>query len=112
MACIYSKLVVSEWWLCLVQDGTPTTKTFEHVASEIGAEEAEEVGVEHLLRYLSSFHCATRTISMTLYKQEMRATTLYIIMCHMHLLNRLKFCMLHTCVYCALPWAANSLQVV
>ena len=32
------------------QDGTPTSKTFEHVASEIGAEEAEEVGVEHLLR--------------------------------------------------------------
>ena len=24
-------------------DGTPTTKTFEHVQSEIGAEEAEEV---------------------------------------------------------------------
>jgi len=31
-------------------DGTPTSRTFEHVASEIGAEEAEEVGVEHLLR--------------------------------------------------------------
>jgi len=31
-------------------DGTPPTKTFEHVPSEIGAEEAEEVGVEHLLR--------------------------------------------------------------
>ena len=31
-------------------DGTPTTLTFEHVPSEIGAEEAEEVGVEHLLR--------------------------------------------------------------
>ncbi|VDK51810.1 unnamed protein product [Cylicostephanus goldi] len=31
-------------------DGTPPIKTFEHVASEIGAEEAEEVGVEHLLR--------------------------------------------------------------
>lgn len=31
-------------------DGTPTSKTFEHVPSEIGAEEAEEVGVEHLLR--------------------------------------------------------------
>ncbi|XP_062318773.1 26S proteasome non-ATPase regulatory subunit 7-like isoform X2 [Osmerus eperlanus] len=27
-----------------------TSKTFEHVTSEIGAEEAEEVGVEHLLR--------------------------------------------------------------
>lgn len=35
---------------CPVQDGTPTSKTFEHVTSEIGAEEAEEVGVEHLLR--------------------------------------------------------------
>ena len=33
-----------------LQDGTPTTKTFEHIPSEIGAEEAEEVGVEHLLR--------------------------------------------------------------
>jgi 26S proteasome regulatory subunit N8 len=32
------------------KDGTPTSKTFEHLASEIGAEEAEEVGVEHLLR--------------------------------------------------------------
>ncbi|XP_054165063.1 26S proteasome non-ATPase regulatory subunit 7-like [Oppia nitens] len=31
-------------------DGSPTSKTFEHVVSEIGAEEAEEVGVEHLLR--------------------------------------------------------------
>jgi 26S proteasome regulatory subunit N8 len=31
-------------------DGTPSAKTFEHVSSEIGAEEAEEVGVEHLLR--------------------------------------------------------------
>lgn len=31
-------------------DGTPTTKTFEHVGSAMGAEEAEEVGVEHLLR--------------------------------------------------------------
>lgn len=31
-------------------DGSPTSKTFEHVSSEIGAEEAEEVGVEHLLR--------------------------------------------------------------
>lgn len=31
-------------------DGTPTSKTFEHVACEMGAEEAEEVGVEHLLR--------------------------------------------------------------
>ena len=32
------------------KDGTPPIKTFEHVPSEIGAEEAEGVGVEHLLR--------------------------------------------------------------
>ncbi|GJJ73880.1 26S proteasome regulatory subunit N8 [Entomortierella parvispora] len=31
-------------------DGTATTKTFVHVPSEIEAEEAEEIGVEHLLR--------------------------------------------------------------
>eukprot|EP00035_Acanthoeca_spectabilis_P034874 m.31319 g.31319 ORF g.31319 m.31319 type:complete len:338 (+) comp6920_c0_seq1:33-1046(+) len=31
-------------------DGTPSSKTFEHLPSEVGAEEAEEVGVEHLLR--------------------------------------------------------------
>lgn len=31
-------------------DGTPVQATFEHVPSDMGAEEAEEVGVEHLLR--------------------------------------------------------------
>lgn len=31
-------------------DGTPTSKTWEHITAEMGAEEAEEVGVEHLLR--------------------------------------------------------------
>ncbi|KAJ2784112.1 proteasome regulatory particle subunit [Coemansia javaensis] len=31
-------------------DGSAATRTFEHVPSEIGAEEAEEIGVEHLLR--------------------------------------------------------------
>lgn len=36
-------------------DGTPPVKTFEHVPSEIGAEEAEEVGVEHLLRLIKNF---------------------------------------------------------
>lgn len=35
----------------LFKDGTPPVRTFEHVPSEMGAEEAEEVGVEHLLRY-------------------------------------------------------------
>ncbi|KAJ1918249.1 proteasome regulatory particle subunit [Mycoemilia scoparia] len=31
-------------------DGSAAKKAFKHVASEIGAEEAEEIGVEHLLR--------------------------------------------------------------
>ena len=44
-----SYLIISS---ALSQDGTPTTKTFEHIPSEIGAEEAEEVGVEHLLRWV------------------------------------------------------------
>eukprot|EP00043_Microstomoeca_roanoka_P020851 m.254275 g.254275 ORF g.254275 m.254275 type:complete len:341 (-) comp17858_c0_seq1:373-1395(-) len=35
-------------------DGTPTSKTFEHIASEMGAEEVEEVGVEHLLRDITN----------------------------------------------------------
>jgi len=33
-----------------LQDGTKTTRTFNHLPSSIGAEEAEEIGVEHLLR--------------------------------------------------------------
>jgi 26S proteasome regulatory subunit N8 len=33
-----------------LQDGTPTRRSFVHLESEIGAEEAEEIGVEHLLR--------------------------------------------------------------
>lgn len=33
-----------------IQDGTTTTKTFVHTPSIIEAEEAEEIGVEHLLR--------------------------------------------------------------
>ena len=33
-----------------MQDGTATQKTFMHVPSTIEAEEAEEIGVEHLLR--------------------------------------------------------------
>ena len=46
-------------------DGTPTTKTFEHVASEIGAEEAEEVGVEHLLRDIKDTTVGTLSQQIT-----------------------------------------------
>ena len=32
-----------------IQEGTETKRVFQHIPSEIGAYEAEEVGVEHLL---------------------------------------------------------------
>ena len=46
-------------------DGTPTTKTFDHVKSEIGAEEAEEVGVEHLLRDIKDTTVGTLSQHLT-----------------------------------------------
>merc|ERR1711910_88832 len=46
-------------------DGTPTTKTFEHVTGEIGAEEAEEVGVEHLLRDIKDTTVGTLSKKIT-----------------------------------------------
>merc|ERR1712227_77195 len=46
-------------------DGTPTSKTFEHVPSEIGAEEAEEVGVEHLLRDIKDTTVGTLSQKIT-----------------------------------------------
>jgi len=46
-------------------DGTPTTKTFDHLPSEIGAEEAEEVGVEHLLRDIKDTTISTLSQRIT-----------------------------------------------
>uniref|UniRef100_A0A8D2JMG4 EIF3F/CSN6-like C-terminal domain-containing protein n=1 Tax=Sciurus vulgaris TaxID=55149 RepID=A0A8D2JMG4_SCIVU len=46
-------------------DGTPTSKTFEHVTSEIGAEEAEEVGVKHLIRDIKDTTVGTLSQQIT-----------------------------------------------
>ncbi|KAJ1797432.1 proteasome regulatory particle subunit, partial [Coemansia sp. RSA 2399] len=46
-------------------DGTTATKTFEHVPSEIGAEEAEEIGVEHLLRDIKESSTGTLATRIT-----------------------------------------------
>jgi len=46
-------------------DGTPTSKTFNHITSEIGAEEAEEVGVEHLLRDIRNITVGTLSQQIT-----------------------------------------------
>lgn len=43
----------------LLQDGTATQKTFMHVPSSIEAEEAEEIGVEHLLRDVKNLSVGT-----------------------------------------------------
>eukprot|EP00658_Telonema_sp_P-2_P033422 TRINITY_DN24538_c0_g1_i1.p1 TRINITY_DN24538_c0_g1~~TRINITY_DN24538_c0_g1_i1.p1 ORF type:complete len:317 (+),score=99.17 TRINITY_DN24538_c0_g1_i1:216-1166(+) len=43
------------------EDGTCAVYTFHHVPSEIGAEEAEEIGVEHLLRDIK--HANSSTLS-------------------------------------------------
>lgn len=45
----------------MTKDGTETRKTFLHVPSAIEAEEAEEIGVEHLLRDIK--HATTNTLS-------------------------------------------------
>ena len=47
---LLSVIATYSYFYFFFQDGTLADKTFEHVGSEIGAEEAEEVGVEHLLR--------------------------------------------------------------
>lgn len=44
-----------------MQDGTETQKTFFHVPSAIEAEEAEEIGVEHLLRDIKDSTTTTLT---------------------------------------------------
>ncbi|KAI8332397.1 maintenance of mitochondrial structure and function-domain-containing protein [Chlamydoabsidia padenii] len=46
-------------------DGTETTKTFMHVPSEIVAEEAEEIGVEHLLRDIKDNAVGTLSTRIT-----------------------------------------------
>uniref|UniRef100_A0A1I8BYU1 MPN domain-containing protein n=1 Tax=Meloidogyne hapla TaxID=6305 RepID=A0A1I8BYU1_MELHA len=46
-------------------DGSPPIKTFEHVPCEIGAEEAEEVGVEHLLRDIKNSTAGTLSQRIT-----------------------------------------------
>ncbi|KAI8805890.1 maintenance of mitochondrial structure and function-domain-containing protein [Cladochytrium replicatum] len=46
-------------------DGTATTKTFNHVPSSIEAEEAEEIGVEHLLRDIKDNAVGTLSTQIT-----------------------------------------------
>ncbi|KAI9098300.1 maintenance of mitochondrial structure and function-domain-containing protein [Phlyctochytrium arcticum] len=46
-------------------DGTATTKTFHHIPTQIEAEEAEEIGVEHLLRDIKDTSIGTLSTQIT-----------------------------------------------
>jgi 26S proteasome regulatory subunit N8 len=47
------------------QDGTTTQRTFTHIPTSIEAEEAEEIGVEHLLRDVSASSSAPSSSLLT-----------------------------------------------
>lgn len=51
--------------LTLTQDGTTTSRTFFHTPSIIEAEEAEEIGVEHLLRDIRDVAVGTLSTRIT-----------------------------------------------
>jgi len=55
-----------------VQDGTTTTKTFVHTPSTIEAEEAEEIGVEHLLRDIRDVAVGTLSTRITSQLQSLQ----------------------------------------
>ncbi|KAI9633883.1 proteasome regulatory subunit 12 [Dioszegia hungarica] len=56
-------------------DGTATQRTFTHVPTTIEAEEAEEIGVEHLLRDVSSSSGAPSSSLLTTQSLSTRVTT-------------------------------------
>ena len=54
------------------QDGTTTSKTFVHTPSVIEAEEAEEIGVEHLLRDIRDIAVGTLSTRITSQLQSLQ----------------------------------------
>src|SRR3984885_4220308 len=54
------------------QDGTTTSKTFVHTPSIIEAEEAEEIGVEHLLRDIRDVAVGTLSTRITSQLQSLQ----------------------------------------
>ncbi|CAD6572618.1 MAG: proteasome regulatory particle subunit [Tremellales sp. Tagirdzhanova-0007] len=56
-------------------DGTATQRTFSHVPTSVEAEEAEEIGVEHLLRDISSSSSAPSSSLLTTQSLTTRVTS-------------------------------------
>jgi 26S proteasome regulatory subunit N8 len=65
MCVIYSSLLTTK-------DGTTTSKTFVHTPSIIEAEEAEEIGVEHLLRDIRDVAVGTLSTRITSQLQSLQ----------------------------------------
>jgi 26S proteasome regulatory subunit N8 len=62
----------STWLISYPQDGTTTSKTFVHTPSIIEAEEAEEIGVEHLLRDIRDVAAGTLSTRITSQLQSLQ----------------------------------------
>jgi 26S proteasome regulatory subunit N8 len=60
-------------------DGTATTRTFHHIPSVMGAEEAEEIGVEHLLRDIKDSSVGTLSTQMVGTLQSLRGLHQYLV---------------------------------
>lgn len=60
------------WLTDTGQDGTATSKTFVHTPSIIEAEEAEEIGVEHLLRDIRDVAVGTLSTRITSQLQSLQ----------------------------------------
>lgn len=56
----------------VLQDGTTTSRTFVHTPSTIEAEEAEEIGVEHLLRDIRDVAVGTLSTRITSQLQSLQ----------------------------------------
>ncbi|CAG9535920.1 unnamed protein product [Cercopithifilaria johnstoni] len=82
-------------------DGTPPIKTFEHVPSEIGAEEAEEVGVEHLLRDIKDQTAGTLSQRITDQLMGLRGLhgQLLGLQCYLHEVAEGKLPINHAVIY-------------
>jgi len=76
------------------EDGTSTVYTFHHVPSEIGAEEAEEIGVEHLLRDIKHANSSTLSQQVSTRLNAMRGL-------HSRLQDMMKY--LENCLHKKLP---------
>lgn len=64
--------MANQGYFCYIQDGTTTSRTFVHTPSIIEAEEAEEIGVEHLLRDIRDVAVGTLSTRITSQLQSLQ----------------------------------------